>query len=307
MHNSLMDELRELIPPHISLNTWITEKLDISASSASRKITGTTPFNMSEISKILAVFPNLASCLIPTSERKTLLTGQFVDFNSRTEVANYLQTIKQTLELAISKGWSLHYFGRDLPIFHFFSSPLLFKYKVSVWCNDLGPESIEIIDDRLWAMAKDIYQLYLRMDTQEIWYRNLMKNQLYQLQYHYLLDKLSAEQVEMLLTTYRELVEKMKTWCTKGEKENGSFQLHITNYTLLNNGGVLLDGKKPLLLMTSLSSVFFLSTQHLVAIDHFCRDYDFHESQGLLISKSNELERFKFAKELNKQLSEFTF
>ena len=129
MHNSLMDELRELIPPHISLNTWITEKLDISASSASRKITGTTPFNMSEISKILAVFPNLASCLIPTSERKTLLTGQFVDFNSRTEVANYLQTIKQTLELAISKGWSLHYFGRDLPIFHFFSSPLLFRTK----------------------------------------------------------------------------------------------------------------------------------------------------------------------------------
>ena len=119
MHNSLMDELRELIPPHISLNTWITEKLDISASSASRKITGTTPFNMREISKILAVFPNLASCLIPTSERKTLLTGQFVDFNSRTEVANYLQTISRHWSWPFRKGGAFIILGE---IYRYFTS-----------------------------------------------------------------------------------------------------------------------------------------------------------------------------------------
>ena len=110
----------------------------------------------------------------------------------------------------------------------------------------------------------------------------------------------------MLLTPYRELVEKMKTWCTKGEKENGSFQLHITNSLCSIMEACYWMGKS-LCCHDFSEQRIFLSTQHLVAIDHFCRDYDFHESQGLLISKSNELERFKFAKELNKQLSEFTF
>ena len=154
----------------------------------------------------------------------------------------------------------------------------------------------------LQALAQEVYEAYLEVNTDEIWYKHLVNNQLFQLDYYTNCGKMSGDQKKAILAAYQEIFERARQWATVGKKSAGNYSLGISEYALLNNGGVLKGNAAPILLMTSLSSVFFLSTNHSATLNTFWDEFTFHKGRATPITHTNETQRFSFFNSLKNNL-----
>lgn len=303
MQTSFLLQLKDALPAHISANRWLAELLGIDETTASRKFKGSVNLSTNELGLILEKLPQLSSATLPEGTNEEFLFGEFVHFTSIDGVMPYLEKVRNTFKIAVAENYQLHYFGRDLPIFHFFSQLDLFKFKVALWCNDVSPKCISKIKNELFEVASEIYDLYLKIDSQEVWYRNILKNQMYQLQYYLSINKIESEDLKALLAGYKNIVDQVESWCKDGIKKNGRYHLGISDYATLNSGGLLCKSDTPARLMCALSSVFFVSTSNNKAMENFNREFGFHKQQAISISAENERSRFKFISQLRKTLN----
>lgn len=303
MQTSFLHQVKKALPGHISANRWLADLLGVDETTASRKFSGTVNLSTNELGLILNEMPALTSALIPQNSNGSYLFGEFTHFSSIDGVKPYLEKVRDIFKQVAAKNYKLCYFGRDLPLFHFFSNPTLFKYKVAMWCNDVSLNGMEKVDDNLFALAEEIYALYLQVESNEIWYRNILKNQIFQIRYYYSINKIEPNLLQRLIKEYITILNRVNEWCQKGAKSNSNFALSISDYATLNSGGLLMNNDTPLRLMSALSSVFFVSTRNRVAMENFFREFGFHQQQAISIAGGNERSRIEFFAQLQKTLN----
>lgn len=302
MQKRLLESLKKLLPEHQSPNKWLGEILGVDETTASRKFSGRLKLNVDHLGQLLNAKPELLNALIPKSTEDRILMGEYVYFSDASTIKNYLLKIRSVFELAANKGLTLHYFARDLPLLLFLAHPVIFNYKLCMWCNNMSIENLNQPHFQLQALAQEVYEAYLEINTDEIWYKNLVNNQLFQLDYYTSCGKMSAEQKQAILAAYQEIFERGLNWANAGKKSTGTYSLGISSYALLNNGGVLKGNDEPIMLMTSLSSVFFLSTNHSTTVKTFWDEFIFHKKRATTITGTNEAQRFGFFSGLDRQI-----
>lgn len=303
MQESLLNGLKQLIPEHESANKWLAQLLKIDEATASRKFSGKSILKPAHIAKIVAAQPNLLNTLVPKEMQKEVLIGNYAYFTQPTDIEGYLVKVKAVLENARDNGLKLHYFARDLPLFFFLAHPVVFRFNIAVWCNNVSIENIEKPHPALESLAQTVFQLYLQIATEEIWYKNLINNQLFQLEYYSSCGKMSLAQKENILNAMRFVFSGARNWAIEGKKEPGAYDLSVSDYALLNNGGLLKNKRQTLMLMTSLSSVFFVSTQHPETLKSFNTEYAFHKERAISLAHNNERNRYNFFKDIDNRLT----
>jgi hypothetical protein len=303
MQKRLLESLKELLPKHQSPNKWLSEILGVDETTASRKFSGRLKLNADHLEQLLNAKPELLNALIPKSAENRIVTGEYVFFSDAKTIEKYLWKVKSVFELARDKGLTLHYFARDLPLLLFLAHPVIFNYKLCMWCNNMSIENLNNTNLELQALAQEVYEAYLEVNTDEIWYKHMVNNQLFQLDYYTGCGKMSGDQKKAILSAYQEIFDRTRKWATLGQKKAGKYSLGTSDYALLNNGGVLKGKGEPILLMTSLSSVFFISTNHSTTVKTFWEEFTFHKERSTPITRTNETQRFGFFNGLKSQLS----
>ena len=303
MQKPLLNGLKELIPPNQSANKWLAQLLGVDEATASRKFSGKTILKPEHIEKIVAHYPNLLHTLVPKKLQKEVLIGNYSYFSKPKDIETYLLKVKGVLELALSKNLKLHYFARDLPLFFFLALPAIFRFKIAMWCNTVSIENTAKAYPGLEALAETVFQLYQQVPTEEIWYKNLINNQLFQLDFYTSCGKMTPHKKKEILEAMRHVFYKARDWAIDGKKDTGSYNLSISDYALLNNGGLLKSKNQTLMLMTSLSSVFFVSTQHPQTLKSFNAEYAFHKERAISLANNNERNRYTFFKDIDNSLT----
>ena len=170
-------QIKILLPPHLSFTDEIASVLDISRDSAYRRIRGEKSISFEDIKKLSTTYKISVDQFVQLQTNGFLFTGKlgyvYDDF-----VDQYLNNMKQQFELMLSFSHKHIYFlPNDIPPFAYFQFPELaaftfFYYKKSLLHFDEMKDqkfSVKDINDHHVKMGKKVQAGFNQIPTTEIW------------------------------------------------------------------------------------------------------------------------------------------
>ena len=145
--------IKSTIPTHISLVDSIAEILNISYDSVYRRIRGEKPISMSEIKKLCDHFHISLDQVLQLESDNVVFHAPGINNNGIIELTNYLTGILTQFKAFNSfEKRSMRYLCKDLPIWHFYSYPVIAAFKIpkfyrrqfAILYQDLLTDSITI-------------------------------------------------------------------------------------------------------------------------------------------------------------------
>ena len=259
-HKGFFAMLERQLPPGDSLPKWLSTHLKLSDSNVYRRIKGDSALQLDELLTICAKLPEAALYVAELIPNHNLSVVQLQSFDNQTSFKNYLRNIIKLFNTAKkANNFRFRYVARDLPLFYFFSNPATLQYKFNQWTGQSNPETL---DDETNTLAQDLWQLYLNVPSEEIWYSYAFQAQSDQLQLD-LKNELLWPQQEAVLKRYFKILEDQQiewgqfTFKAKG----GSLSLQICNAMHMNNGALIEFGNQKVFLSSIMGVHYFHSTK----------------------------------------------
>lgn len=216
--------------------------LEISVSSAYKRISGINKLTADELIKLMSEYDIELQEYEGFSRQKLHLTGERPIYIEDTEsIQQYLLDTGGMLERMVVIKHELFYAARDLPLFLYFFSDNLTRFKHLIWLRSANYErhremTLSDIPERLVKMSSGFFNLYQRINTQELWTERTLLNQLHQLEN--LVDGLVIKPVDakLILDDLRALIDEV--FLNEGQA-NGNHIIHHLPYLNMANNALL--------------------------------------------------------------------
>ena len=170
-------QIKALLPPHLSIADEIAKVLDISTDSAYRRIRGEKPISFEDIQKLSAVYKVSVDQFLQIQTNGFIFTGN-LGYTSTGFVERYLNDMLQQFEFMRSFDHKHIYFlPNDIPPFAYFQFPELaaftfFFYKKSLLhfdeMNDLK-FSVKDLNENHVKLGKKVQASFNHIPSTEIW------------------------------------------------------------------------------------------------------------------------------------------
>jgi hypothetical protein len=247
------DRLRPLLARQYNLANWLTVVLEITNSTAHKKLRGEVAVGFDELAAICKVLPE-AAFLIP--ELLQLQEGM-VALRTRFSQENYLeQLLSQLLKLlqALDKSGSGHLklIWRDLPMFVLLAKPVLLHFKLHFWKQ---VPLFGSLPENILQMAQAIWQLYQQIPSDEIWYSGAIEH--FQAQLNFAINQkwiqdYQKDGVERALRSALHLFNNM-------HESHPEKRLYIQNFCLGPSSGIFGTHSEKLLITSAADGKYLFS------------------------------------------------
>ena len=170
-------QIKALLPPHLSVADEIARVLNISTDSAYRRIRGEKPISFEDIRKLGSTFKISIDQFLHLHTNGFMFTGN-LGYAHDDFVDQYLNNMKQQFEFMLSFDHKHIYFlPNDIPPFAYFQFPELaaftfFYYKKSLLHFDEMKDhkfSVNDINDDQVKLGKKVQSSFNQIPTTEIW------------------------------------------------------------------------------------------------------------------------------------------
>ncbi len=177
IQTKLLGRVKRMLPENQSIVDVLSDLLEISTDSVYRRLRLETSLAIEEVAKICEHF-NISFDEINTIDNSTSVTFTFTPLGSVTDYKSYLRSIRDDmLKFASMPGSKITWAAEDIPIFHHFRFPFLGTFKVYYWFHCIihteehkdKKFNPELIDDEIKLLCEEIYNLYARIPSVEIW------------------------------------------------------------------------------------------------------------------------------------------
>ncbi len=177
IQNKLLGRIKPLIPANLTIVDVLSDLLEISTDSVYRRLRSETSLSIEEVSRICTHF-NISFDELNTIDNASSVTFTFNPLSTVTDYKSYLQSIHDDMvKIAASPENQITWAAEDIPIFHHFKFPFLAAFKVYYWFHCIihteehkdKKFSPRLIDDEIKTICKDIYNLYAKIPSVEIW------------------------------------------------------------------------------------------------------------------------------------------
>jgi hypothetical protein len=314
LQSSFLDQIKERISPNVSLADELAELLSLSRDSAYRRIRGETVLSLDEVRTLCNHFGvSLDGLLSPNSE---MISFRHQSVNHVTfTFEHWLKSILEKLEMIAAfpeKEKEIYYYAKDMPVFYYFSLPLLSAFKMFFWMKTAldYPEyqkekfRAELIPKEYTALGSRIWSKYSQLLSTELWSDESLNVTLKQIEYYldcgYFVDPKDAG---MLLDQFAELVRNARKWAAEGFKgeERGKLNLYKNEILIAENTILFKMGDKRVIFLThNIADVLITSNET------FCRTteqfIDNLINKAVLISTAGERERNRFFNRLDDRI-----
>lgn len=296
--NKLQDELGLN-----KLSNWLSDLLEIDASNAYRRISGEKELSFSEYLKICREVPIASSWFAPGKKTSRSITSCLHHFSNWQELRDYYQTLIKQFLIAKKSQHTLYYSGSDLPIFFYHFDEILLRYKISMWVKYGGLKMQGPVPDDIIQLGTCLFQVYKELNTEEIWYAQGVINQLEQLKYSAEMDDFDIGYQRVLLASYRSVINWFEERLAKGRKEEGTLKMYLSDFHIMNDGGLLrVEGYETL--MNRFQGIYFLRSEESHLIKIFKQHWQAHTGISQLLSAQNEKRRYSFFKTVKTKLNQ---
>ena len=219
----------------------LSELLHINLDAAYRRIRGTTPLTLDEVTVICHHFQVSMDAVM--AYKGHLVPFQFnAMFQDKFQILEYLKSIRKAMkEMSQVPQGHISITAMDIPFFRQFGFKALSRFKLFFWQKSVlnmesyrhkkfsAEEEVEDFED----IVEDIYFYYHGIDSYEIWAPETLDTTIKQVQYYYDSGLLtSIEDAVQICDSLEDLLVKLEREAESGKK------------SILNNRGQLLDSFK---------------------------------------------------------------
>jgi hypothetical protein len=177
LQQNLFDQLKSLLPPHLSLVDEISNVLSISTDSAYRRIRGEKPISLEEVQKLASRFKFSLDQFLHLQTDAFIFSGNLATsgtFNFESWMENVLLQMEY---MASFKNAQTYHLNKDIPFYSSFHIPELGAFKSFFWrksilhYEDMRSKKFSLarIEEKHVALGKKIIAAYNRFPTTEIW------------------------------------------------------------------------------------------------------------------------------------------
>lgn len=239
--------IKNQLPEHVKIAEYISDLLQISIDSTYRRLRGEKLLDIGELFSLCKHFKISLESLQGTDVVNFKYTALPAD---GTSLPVYMNGILKEMKTIASVGQKhIVFTAEDLPIFHYFNYELLTAFKLFYWNKSIlnSPElkgkkfHPELIEPSLIATAKEIYELYVKTPSTEIWTEKTLQTVLKQIEFYWesgLFEKQEhaleacAQLVQMLATVQEDATLESKERKTVAEC---NYTLYRSEVTIGNN------------------------------------------------------------------------
>lgn len=177
IQEKLLARVKRLLPENISLADTLSDLLGISTDSVYRRLRGETSLSIDEVSMICDHF-RISFDELNTLENSSSVTFTFSPLLTVDDYKGYLRSIRDDMvQFSKVPGSTITWAAEDIPIFHHFRYPFLGTFKVYYWFHCIihtdehkdKPFNPGLIDEEIKSLCEEIYSLYARIPSVEIW------------------------------------------------------------------------------------------------------------------------------------------
>ncbi len=305
--------IKNQLPENVKIADYISDLLDISIDSSYRRLRGETLLDIGELFVLCKHFK---------ISLESLQGNEVVNFRYKalpaddTSLPAYMNGILNEMKMIASVAQKhIVFTAEDLPIFHYFNYNLLTAFKLYYWNKSIlnSPQfrdkkfHPDLIDAGLLKTAKEIYELYIKIPSTEIWTLDTIQVVLKQIEFYW--ESGLFDSPELALAVCGELGDMLKTVqqdATLGTKErhqsaDKNYTLYLSEVTIGNNC-IQVNMNDVRMIYFSFNTFNSMSTNNHA----FCEETNLWIknmiSKSTQISGVSEKMRHQFFNQLHKQL-----
>lgn len=322
IQNELFARIRDLIPPNMALVDVLSDLLEISTDSVYRRLRNETALSIDETSRLCRHF-NISFDELITRTTASSVTFSYGPLNTVSEYKQYLLAIREDLEkLAAAEKYQVYWVAKDFPIFYQFQSSFLASFMIYYWFHCIldfeeyrdAKFYPDCIDDGILKVAQDIYSLYARTPSVEIWTELTIAPLLAQIDYIWQAGLFEEpKDATRLCRVIEELVNTINRQadlsCKAGylddpdmKSAEGSFQLYHSDFEIGNNTILVTQGENRMVyLVHNLNKLSTINHEFAMASETWIRN---RIRKSTLISGISERQRHQFFNGMRNRLKE---
>lgn len=177
IQQALFKQVKDRLPPHLSLPEEIAQLLGVSADSAYRRIRGEKLMDLGELTIIARRYGLSLDALTAEGGKAFVFNGRFIG-GSGFSFADWLRGMDEQLNMIASLPEPSFIFrAEDIPSFHHFQIPELALFKFFFWRRTILNEpayrnkrfDLAERDEEILALARKVSLTYKRLPATEIW------------------------------------------------------------------------------------------------------------------------------------------
>ncbi|NQY68200.1 MAG: helix-turn-helix transcriptional regulator [Flavobacteriales bacterium] len=321
IQNAFLQQIKDKLPPNLSLVDELAELLNVSNDSVYRRIRGQTSLTFDEIKILSSQFGVSVDSLISESSDAVTFKYSHVDVESF-DFSIYLKSIIKNLgQIKSFENSEMIYSAMDIPIFNYFEFEELAAFKTYFWLKmiyqfpDYEKKKFKIgeIDPEILSLGKEALRRYREVDTIEIWNADTINSTINQLKYckdSGMFD--SKEDFIEVCHQLKKFFEHIQLQAEKGVKiPSGHLDVQKAKYKVYYNE-VLLANNKVLARLGGESRMLFISHNTLNLLittnDKFCKETDDWMTnlmgKSTLISEVSEKHRNQFFMKIQERVDQ---
>jgi hypothetical protein len=309
-----LEQVKQRLTPNLSFADELAEVLHISRDSAYRRIRGETVLSLDEVKVLCNQYGVSLDSIISSDAAMVSFNYRMVDGRHFT-FDMWLRSILVNLEMLVPfSDRHLIYFAKDIPVFYYFNSPLIGRFKMFFWMNSVlrtedlrgakfGPESVP---KELVVVGQKIWKQYSETPRTEIWSDETLNVTLRQIEFYHECGFFQSPSYALqLCDEYASIVNDIKSWAAVGYKENpeAKFNLYKNDLLIADNTIFFRMGDKRVTFIPY-NTMNILTTTH----ETFCRQTEDYlvnlTSKSILISTTGEKERSKFFNQMQHKIQQ---
>lgn len=318
MQEVFIKHLKNIIPANVSLVDDIADLLNISNDSAYRRLRCETELSLDETYKICKHYRISADTIF--SNQAHSVTCNYIKLTDSAEnFESYLTSLQNQLkQISKAENSKIIYAAEEVPIFHSFHTEKLSAFKLFYWQRsvlnvaDYQTKKFDwdVIPKKQLEIAKDIHDLYLKVNSLEIWTSDTIQTTIKQIEYYY--ESGAFKEKEDAIIVLKELKEMVVAINQYAETENKNIKNNtlVVPFNLYNSDLVIgtncihvtIDGiSYSYISFNTLNSLTTTNNQFCGEIEHWMKNLI---KKSTLISGIAEKQRFQFFNKIYKAIDQ---
>lgn len=314
IQKQLFQQIKNSLPPHISMVDEIGELLGISYDSVYRRIRGEKPVTLNELKLLCDRFHLSLDNVLQLHTDKVLFTDMEAN-GSVTNFTDYVEGLLMQLKYFNSfKNRQLLYLSKDIPIFYFFYNRELAAFKSFFWSKsilndpafaDLSFSSKAFDDTASYELGQKVLAEYNKLPSTELWNYESINSTILQIQYYKdagiftskddlnrVLDGCDA----MMLHLQKQVEKGCKFSAGSGGDAGGAELKFYINEIILGNNSILVETDGSRMAIINHIVLKYISTMDKKFTDKAFANFNNLIVRSILISETGERDRNKFFK-----------
>ncbi len=322
LQQQLFVQLKNNLPPHLSLVDEIGSLLDLSPDSVYRRVRGEKPLTLTELRKICAHFRLSLDQLLQLQSDTVVFSATDLhkrQFPFSDILANMLRQLKFINGF---KERRMLYLCKDMPIWQFYLYPEIAAFKSYVWSktilNDPSYNGTRFsLDDNRFeecqALGAEIIREYNQLPSIELWNEESINSTINQIRFYKDSGGFkNPKDINRIIDSFEATVAHLRLQAEKGLKflpgesdvnYRASVQIYV-NEIVIGSNTILAEGDNMRISFIPYNVFSFLHTRNATFNESVFHGFDVLKSRSTLISGTGEKERNRFFHLLTEKVNE---